>query len=149
MSLIILSQNSRRDERSKGSSHLQAMSVLLHLRGPLDRNTTAASALAFERICVESFIYHSATTMLFDIGLGLVYVVPQLVEKFASCFTSGSIPRNEDSFEDFYHSPILGAPSVIFIVLMEATQLAQSLQPLTVDALNNVWLRYSQLQDWE
>ena len=68
-------QNLRCDGPTKMKYHLQAMSALLHLRTPMDRNNSAAPALAFNLMCVASFIYYSATVMLLDSTLDLISIV--------------------------------------------------------------------------
>ena len=124
--------------------HVQAMSILLRLRTPMNRITSAAPALAFERICVESFIYQSATIMLFDSTLDLVSTVQQLVKKFESCFITGSESLPSSCFDKLPHSSVLGASPDVFVVLMQETKLARSAQLLTEASANN--LRH---QNWQ
>lgn len=125
------------------------MSSLLRLRTPMDRITSAASALAFERICVESFIYQSATMMLFDSTLDLVSVVQQLVKKFDSCLATGSASLARSYFDNPHHSSVLGAPPGVFVALMQETKLARSAQPLADASARNAWHQNWQILHWD
>ena len=124
------------------------MSNLLQLRPPMDRINSAASALAFERICVESFIYHSANIMVFSSKSDLVYAVQQLVKKFESCFTTESALTKSYS-NKLQHSFVLGVTPDIFIALMQATKLARLAQPETENSVNNAWRQNWQILHWE
>ncbi|KIM93697.1 hypothetical protein OIDMADRAFT_137323 [Oidiodendron maius Zn] len=135
-------ENSRCDGTPKINHHVRAMSNLLRLRPPMDRTNSAASALAFERICVESFIYHSANIMVFSSKSDLVYAVQQLAKKFESCFTTGTLTRSYSN--KLQHSFVLGATPDVFIALMQATKLARSAQPDTENSVNNLWR-----QNWQ
>lgn len=141
-------QNLRCDGPTKMKYHLQAMSALLHLRTPMDRNNSAAPALAFERMCVESFIHHSATILLVDGSTDLVCDVQQLVKKFEACFTNRSPSITESWLDKLQNSLVLGPLPDVFVTLMQVTNQAPSAGPLDEASVNNIHHQDCQILDW-
>ena len=106
------------------------------MRAPLNRETATAGALAWERACVESFIYHSAVVTLYDSELDLCDMLRKVQGKFRACLRPVPMPLAADvtGLRQYYlGSPTLGAPSEIFIFLIKGTQLARLARPLLLN----------------
>jgi hypothetical protein len=107
----------------------------------MNRVQSSPAALCFERICVEYFIYHSATLMLFDDTVDPSYDVRELQRTYHACLTS-----NESSIlTQASHSPVLGAPHQLFDIVISATQLARVRNNSHSQALFHARFQYKQL----
>jgi hypothetical protein len=111
----------------------------------MDRYQGSQSALCFERICVEYYIYHSAIIMLFDPLLDPVRDVGQLYEKYISCFTPCAI----GPWKEIVKSPVLGAPHQLFVIIIEATKLARVKKGDDIQASTAAWCLYEKLVEWQ
>ena len=88
----------------------------------MDRVQSSLAALSFERICVEYFIYHSATLMLFDHTVDPFHDVGELQGTYQACLTSD----NSSLITQASHSPVLGAPHKLFVLIASVTKLARA-----------------------
>lgn len=61
-------QSCRRDAVPNTTPHVMASGTLLALRSPRGGNCPQTAAV-FDRICIESFVYHASLMMLFDPSL--------------------------------------------------------------------------------
>jgi hypothetical protein len=111
----------------------------------MSRHQSSQSALCFERICVEYYIYHSAIIMLFDPVLDPARDVGQLYEKYSSCFTPCAI----GPWRDIVKSPVLGAPHQLFVIIVEATKLARGKRSGDIQASTAAWCLYEKLVEWQ
>jgi hypothetical protein len=116
------------------------------------------SELIWERMCVESYIYHSAVTTLFDGQANLIEDTLVVLQKFGSTVSS-TLPEIETlqtagigdivTPQSIIQSPVLGAPYHMFLFLMEGTQLARDifLGSTTNEIL--AWSRYYEVQSMQ
>jgi hypothetical protein len=95
----------------------------------MHRIESSLAALYFERNCVEYFIYHSATLMLFDHTVDPCYDVENLQGTYHACLTSD----DSSLVTQAAHSPYLGAPHQLFVLIIRATQLARALNTSSVE----------------
>lgn len=87
-------------------------------RGKQDKPQPAA---VFERICIESFLYHSTLLMLFDPSLDEILAgnLPEYIDYAIS-----------DSQRDARTRPILDRPFHFFLLIADVTRLARIWRPL-------------------
>lgn len=107
----------------------------------MDRTQSSRAALSFERICVEYFIYHSATLMLFDHSIDPGQDFEKLQERYQACFTSDQKSISMQAT----HSPVLGAPHQLFAVIISATQFARVDNALSGERTFRARIQYEQL----
>lgn len=106
----------------------------------------STAELIWERMCVESYIYHSAVTTLFDCRPDLVDDTFAVLEKFQGRMSSW--PRTGNNQEDFVstlpsiQSPVLGAPYHIFLALIEGIRLVRTSSPCSQDNCMLAWSYY-------
>lgn len=116
------------------------------------------SELIWERMCVESYIYHSAVTTLFDGQANLIQDTLVVLQKFGNTVSS-TLPEVEGlqtvGIEDgvtpqsIIQSPVLGAPYHMFLFLMEGTQLARDIFPGSMTNETVAWSRYYEVQSMQ
>lgn len=111
---------------------MKAAGVLLSRRA----RTTASQEMtrptvAFERICIESFLYHTTLLMLFDPSLDGVLAsnLPHYLEYAIS-----------DSQRDATTRPILDGPYHFFLLIADVTRLARISRPLN-ELEHQTWTR--------
>ncbi|KAF4952080.1 hypothetical protein F66182_18454, partial [Fusarium sp. NRRL 66182] len=123
-------ENSRVEARRQSSIHAAALRRILLLREPMDYRHASMSELIWERMCVESCIYHSAVTTLFDGQPNLIEDTLVVLKKFGSRI-SAALPDvhtlqtaldGNTTPQAIIQSPVLGAPYHMFLFLMEGTQ---------------------------
>lgn len=101
---------------------MKAAGVLLSRRArTIATQEMTRPTVAFERICIESFLYHTTLLMLFDPSLDGVLAgnLPHYLEYAIS-----------DSQRDATTRPILDGPYHFFLLIAEVTRLARILRPL-------------------
>lgn len=146
-------KNSRVEGRRQSAIHAAALRRILLLREPMDRNHASVSELIWERMCVESYIYHSAVTTLFDGHINLIEDTLMVLKKFQTRISSTSWDLDTPQVSDEFHeegrthqltvqSPVLGAPYHMFLFLMEGTRLARTTNPASVIDQTSAWSRY-------
>lgn len=115
------------------------------------------SELIWERMCVESYIYHSAVTTLFDGRANLIEDTFAVLKKFGrrmsttlpdvdtlqTTLDGNAAPRS------IIQSPVLGAPYHMFLFLMEGTQLARYISPESMTDESLAWSRYYEVQNMQ
>lgn len=125
----------------------------------MDCNSASTSELVWERMCVESYIYHSAVSTFFDGQLSVIEDSLVVLNKFqnrvlceAPTWSSSSSSSSElstyqiqngDTQQYMIQSPVLGAPYRMFFFLMEGIRLVRTATcpgHVTDDIL--VWSRY-------
>lgn len=116
------------------------------------------SELIWERMCVESYIYHSAVTTLFDGHANLIEDTFMVLKKFGSRMSAPSSTLdvsqrtgvyNNTTSQSVIQSPVLGAPYHMFLFLMEGTQLARDISPGSVPDEILAWSRYYEVQNMQ
>lgn len=131
---------------------MEALSKLLLLRDPLDKNTAAQACLDWERRCVESFIYHNAVATLYDSELDLKLISRSISAKFPSCLQpslAATVAEPDSLWHFTLKSPTLGAPSDVFFLLAEAKRLIRAPRPLLIEEEVKVSSYYYLLRQWE
>lgn len=115
-------QNSRADAQFNTGIHATAAGMLLSLRRPAHTQGRSLSAVIFERICVESFLYHSTLMMLFDPLLDVQHHIdhqinldrysPESADEtgFGACTTT---------------QPVLDGSYKFFLLIADVTRLAR------------------------
>lgn len=100
--------------------HVKAAGVLLSRRETPSREVTRAIVM-FERICIESFLYHSTLMMLYDPSLDGISIanLPSHINRV-----------NLDDPEDPATHPVLNQSYRFFVMIAEVTQLARISRPL-------------------
>lgn len=136
---------------SRSGIHLRAISTILRLREPLSRVAAGGDRLAFERFCIEGFLYQTANSILFDADLCSASDANHFVAKYHSCFDSNSASISDGGRSDntFSPSPLLGTPPEVFLMLIQAIYLAQNDQLLQLPVLDLAWQQYQSLTGWE
>ena len=140
-------KNSRCDAMPNAGSHLLASGQMLFLRRPKPRNASQ-EAVVFDRICVESFLYHAALLTLFDPSVNCLPL------------TKGGL-NLESYFSDLDHpddvppgtltstQPVLDASYKFFLLILDVAKLAQS-SPLTTTAESEAGSRLQEIvAHWE
>ncbi|KAI7973734.1 hypothetical protein EIK77_001797 [Talaromyces pinophilus] len=126
----------------------------------MDYRHASMSELIWERMCVESYIYHSAVTTLFDGQTNLIEDTLMVLKKFGSRmsapFSTLDVFHKTDVEDDtapqpqsIIQSPVLGAPYHMFLFLMEGTQLARDITPGSVTDEILAWSRYCEVQNMQ
>lgn len=115
------------------------------------------SELIWERMCVESYIYHSAVTTLFDGQPNLIEDTLVVLKKFGSRI-SAALPDvhtlqtaldGNTTPQAIIQSPVLGAPYHMFLFLMEGTQLARDISSGCIPDEILAWSRYYEVQNMQ
>jgi hypothetical protein len=106
----------------------------------------STAELIWERMCVESYIYHSAVTTLFDCQPDLVNDTFAVLEKFQGRMSpwpsTGNDRQESMSTVSSIQSPVLGAPYQMFLALMEGIRLVRTGSPSSQDTLMFAWSHY-------
>lgn len=115
----------------------------------MDPDSAAPNALAWERMCVESFVYHSAVTTLFDDEAD-ASITARVLNKYKRCVSPMALNHTLASLNrSVFQSPILGAPCDIFLMLMRATRLVRQADPLSFEDEMVCWNQYSEIRQWQ
>ncbi|KAJ0415186.1 fungal-specific transcription factor domain-containing protein [Aspergillus carlsbadensis] len=126
--LLCLFENTRYDSLPNPGCHVQASGRILSLRTPKPRNSSQ-ELLVFERVCIESFVYHAALTSLFDSSIDCNSIIPSDLD-FNGYFCDPAHPSDLGSSASPSTQPVLGAPYKFFVLLADLVQLARtSLMP--------------------
>ncbi|KNG84712.1 hypothetical protein ANOM_006766 [Aspergillus nomiae NRRL 13137] len=145
--LLCLFENSRCDAMPNARSHVLASGQMLSLRRPKPRNASQ-EAIVFERICVESFLYHAALLTLFDPSVDCLPLIKGELN-LEGYFSDPDHPDDIPPGTLTSTQPVLDASYKFFLLVLDVTKLAQS-SPLTTIAEFETW---SRLQDmvvhWE
>lgn len=123
----------------------------------MDYKHYSMSELIWERMCVESYIYHSAVTTLFDDEVNLIGDTLVVLNKFSSRTLAPSLDvgiahtdlDDNTTPQSIIQSPVLGAPYHMFVFLMEGTQLARSISRGSMTNEMLAWSRYYEVQNMQ
>lgn len=103
--------------------------VLLALRPPNHAQNASQSAVVFERICAESFVYYSTLMMLFDPSLDVLCRTDPTIDldRYFCDFADGDtvIPGMLTAAQ-----PVLHASYKFFLLVADVTRLARIQHPL-------------------
>ncbi|EED17350.1 C6 finger domain protein, putative [Talaromyces stipitatus ATCC 10500] len=141
-------ENSRIEVRRQSSIHAEALRRILLLREPMDFQHSSMSELVWERMCVESYIYHSAVTTLFDGQVSLIEDTLMVLRKFGTRMSTATAEidvfqkAESQTSQSIIQSPVLGAPYQMFLFLVEGTRLARDICPGSVTDEILAWSRY-------
>ncbi|KAJ5831710.1 fungal Zn binuclear cluster domain-containing protein [Penicillium riverlandense] len=116
-------ESCRRDAVPNTTPHVMASGTLLALRRPRGGNCPQTAAV-FDRICIESFVYHASLMMIFDPSLDALSRFrdqQDLTQYF---------PDHPDLGVSVSTQPILHAPYRFFVLIADATKLARLSRPL-------------------
>ncbi|CAK97023.1 uncharacterized protein An11g08910 [Aspergillus niger] len=136
--LNLPSKNSRRDAMPNALSHVLASGQMLSLRRPKPRNASQ-EAIVFERICVESFLYHAALLTLFDSSVNCLPLI-QGGLNLEGYFADPDHPNDVPPGTLTSTQPVLDASYEFFLLVHDVTKLAQSC-PLTTSTEFDMWSR--------
>ena len=140
-------QNSRSDAPPNINPHVTAAGTLLALRHP-NRQTRSSAAAAFERICVESFVYHSALMMLFHPSLDPL-ASPKIRIDLERYFTDPVHLDDTGSGTSVSTQPILDRSYTFFLLIADITRLARTSRSLSaMECIQWHGLR-GELAQWE
>ncbi|KAE8553764.1 hypothetical protein EYB25_005146 [Talaromyces marneffei] len=151
-------ENSRVEARRQSSIHAAALRRILLLREPMDYKHASMSELIWERMCVESYIYHSAVTTLFEGEPNLIEDTLMVLKKFGSRMSATrpdidllQTAAIEDSLtpQSIMQSPVLGAPYHMFLFLMEGTRLAREITEGSATDEILAWSRYYEVRNMQ
>jgi hypothetical protein len=122
--------------------------VLLALRPPNHAQNASQSAVVFERICAESFVYYSTLMMLFDPSLDVLCRTDPTIDldRYFSDFADGDtvVPGMLTAAQ-----PILHASYKFFLLVADVTRLARIPHPLN-EADIGMWKHvHADLLRWE
>ncbi|KAF2168693.1 hypothetical protein M409DRAFT_21434 [Zasmidium cellare ATCC 36951] len=117
-------ENSQLETGLKGAVHVFALADLLLQQSPLCIDSNTSAELAWERVCVESCIYHLAVMNLFDEHSGsflskammLQRKYRQVLEVTAGGHRVGQVVSL---------SPVLAAPVDLYIILIQAIEMVR------------------------
>lgn len=126
--LLIVSQSSRLDTTLKVAPHLMASGVILKQRRARWVNCPQSSAV-FDRICVESFVYHASLMMLFDPSLDSLSQ-PDLRIELSNYFSDPVHGAQQDRGYAVGSQPILHTSYEFFLLIADVTKLARLSRPL-------------------
>ncbi|KAH8701566.1 hypothetical protein BGW36DRAFT_355723 [Talaromyces proteolyticus] len=138
-------EKSRGERHEHSAIHAAALCKILLLRQPFDPRHAATAELIWERMCVESYIYHSAVTTLFDSRPDLIDDTLAVLEKFQRnvSVSPSAIDDQETAMSiqsSTIQSPLLGAPYHIFVALMQGIRLFRI---GNTDSINNNMVAWS------
>lgn len=133
---------SRLDMAPNVAPHTTASGYLLTQRQSQLGSRSVATAI-FDRICIESFIYHASLMMLFEPSLDILSSIRQQLD----------IPRYFSHVENHEISlptqPILQTSYEFFLLIADATKLARISRPL-IDAEITLWYHiWTRLLKWD
>ncbi|OQD79388.1 hypothetical protein PENANT_c052G11349 [Penicillium antarcticum] len=124
--------------------HIAASGIILAQRRP---RMTCPQTAVFDRICIESFVYHASLMMLFD----------PTVDALSNIWKELNLPEYFLDFEQGHSTgwesgsstqPILHAPYKFFLLIADVTKLARISRALNVPE-TATWTRLQQqLSDW-
>ncbi|PLB51232.1 hypothetical protein P170DRAFT_406981 [Aspergillus steynii IBT 23096] len=146
--LCVLEQNSRYDEVPNAGSHILASGQLLSLRSPRPRNYYSQDAIVFERICAESFLYHSTLLTLLDPSLDRICALRVRLD-LDGYFFDPAHPDANDLGSSISTQPILEASYEFYLLIADITRLARAV-PLTSPEDCALWFqRREGFRRWE
>lgn len=145
---LIPIQNSRSDVPPNIGVHATMAGVLLNLRRPNSVQDPIQTVTAFERVCAESFVYHSTLLMLFDPSLDvLCHVNPDMNwARFFSDFPDGDADQSNMSTTT---QPVLDASYKFFLVVADVTRIARIPRPLNDNEVETWGRLQTNLTQWE
>ncbi|KAJ5688835.1 fungal Zn binuclear cluster domain-containing protein [Penicillium macrosclerotiorum] len=116
-------ENSRKDVPPNVRPHVMASSAILTNRRPRWPRCPQAPAV-FDRICVESFVYHASLMMIFEPSLDVLSDSHEAskLHLYFSDPTHGSLAETQSAVAT---QPILHVPYKFFILIADITKLAR------------------------
>ncbi|KAL3476566.1 hypothetical protein BJX99DRAFT_139162 [Aspergillus californicus] len=139
--LLCLFENTRYDSLPKPGCHVKASGRILSIRGPRPRNSSE-ELLVFERVCIESFLYHAVLMSLFDSSVDCHSIISDGLD-LQGYLSDPAHPDEIGPGASSSTQPILGAPYKFFVFLSDLVQLART--SLTPDA--NHFRDWARLRD--
>ncbi|KAL3450816.1 hypothetical protein BJX65DRAFT_252337 [Aspergillus insuetus] len=122
--LLCLFENTRYDSLPNPGCHVQASGKILSLRAPRPRNSSQ-ELLVFERVCIESFLYHAVLTSLFDSSVEFGSIIPNGLD-LQGYFSDPAHPNDIGPGASPSTQPVLGASYKFFVLLADLVQLART-----------------------
>lgn len=127
-------------------SHVLASGQMLALRRPKPRNASQ-EAVVFERICVESFLYHAALLTLFDPSANYLPLIKEGIN-LEAYFSDPDHPEDVPPGTLSSTQPVLDASYKFYLFVLDVTKLAQS--SLLASTAESEWSRSEELiAHWE
>ncbi|KAJ5992030.1 fungal Zn binuclear cluster domain-containing protein [Penicillium sp. IBT 35674x] len=139
-------ETSRLDTMLKVAPHVMASGVMLKQRRARWVNCPQASAV-FDRICVESFVYHASLMMLFDPSLDSLSQ-PELRIELSNYFSDPVHGAQQERGYAVGSQPILHTSYEFFLLIADATKLARLSRPLTEVEIHSWKHLEQQLLQW-
>ncbi|RMJ29096.1 hypothetical protein PHISP_00039 [Aspergillus sp. HF37] len=122
--------------------------VLLALRPPNNAQNASQSAVVFERLCAESFVYYSTLMMLFDPSLDVLYRTNPTIDldRYFSDFADGGtvMPGMLTAAQ-----PVLHASYKFFLLVADVTRLARIPHPFNEVEVGKWEHIHADLLRWE
>ncbi|KAE8140203.1 fungal Zn binuclear cluster domain-containing protein [Aspergillus pseudotamarii] len=137
--LLSVFESCRSDAISSIAPHVTAAGLLLTQRRPRDFRTKAAAT--FDRICVESFLYHASLMMLFDPSLDALTGVRNEL----------GLPLYFDRLTNPANQPreaILQTSYKFFLLIADVTKLSRLSRPLNSREVTKWWGLDAELSRW-
>ncbi|PCD28580.1 hypothetical protein AU210_011139 [Fusarium oxysporum f. sp. radicis-cucumerinum] len=120
-------ENLRSDTQLNLNLHLTATGALLTQRDSAETQVNPRSVTVFERLCAESFLYHSSLMMLFNLSLDALANTGYTLNWIR--YFSNSQPEAE-VWPNKKTQPVLDAPYNLFLLIACVTRLARVTRPL-------------------
>lgn len=120
-------KNLRPDAQLNLNLHATATGALLTQRESAEMQISTRSATTFERLCAESFLYHSSLLMLFNPSLDALSNVDDTLN-WARYFSNSQSEAGTWSNKTTH--PVLDAPYNLFLLIAGVTRLARVSRPL-------------------
>lgn len=119
-----LCRNSQLETGLKGAVHVFALADLLLQQSPLCIDSNTSAELAWERVCVESCIYHLTVMNLFDELIGSFLCKAMMLQrKYKQVLEVTAVGHRVSQVVSL--SPVLAAPVDLYITLMQAIQMVR------------------------
>ncbi|EGU84579.1 hypothetical protein FOXB_04896 [Fusarium oxysporum f. sp. conglutinans Fo5176] len=124
---LCMFENLRSDTQLNLNLHLTATGALLTQRDSAETQVNPRSVTVFERLCAESFLYHSSLMMLFNPSLDALANTGYTLNW--TRYFSNSQPEAE-VWSNKKTQPVLDAPYNLFLLIAGVTRLARVTRPL-------------------
>ncbi|KAL3484515.1 hypothetical protein BJX62DRAFT_243844 [Aspergillus germanicus] len=122
--LLCLFENTQYDSLPNPGCHVQASGRILSLRAPRPRNSSQ-ELLVFERVCIESFLYHAVLISLFGSSVKCGSIIPEGLD-LQGYFSDPAHPNDIGPGASSSTQPVLGASYKFFVLLADLVELART-----------------------
>lgn len=137
----------RWDAVPNAGSHILASGQLLSLRSPRPRNCSQ-DTVVFERVCAESFLYHSALLTLLDPSLDRICALRTRLD-LDGYFFDPAHPDANDLRSSISTQPILEASYQFYLLIADITRLARAAPSSSPEDCALWFRRREDFQRWE